>query len=83
MDEKKEYDLTMFAYTPGNQVCPGLHPKQGGQQVREVLLPLCSAPVRLHLHPALGPPTQKDVDLLEWAQGKATKMTRASGASLL
>ncbi|RMC00231.1 hypothetical protein DUI87_22836 [Hirundo rustica rustica] len=42
VDEEKDYDPTMSAYTPENQVYPGLHPEQCGQQVREVLLPLCS-----------------------------------------
>ena len=33
----------MCPHRPESQLCPGLHQKKHGQQVREVVLPLCSA----------------------------------------
>ena len=32
----------MCPHRPESQLCPGLHQKKHGQQVREVVLPLCS-----------------------------------------
>ena len=42
-------------------------------------VPLCSTPVRSHLESCVkhwGPQHKKDVELLEWAQTRATRMIR-------
>ena len=41
-----------YILSPENQMCPGLHPEQRGQQGREGILPLCSALVRPTWNPA-------------------------------
>ena len=46
-------------------------------RVREVILPFCSALVRLHLKYCIqtwSPPYRRDVDLFEHVQSRATKM---------
>jgi len=50
----------MCACNPEGQLCLGLHQKKYGQQVREVIVPLCSAHERplAALHPGLEPTAQ-------------------------
>ncbi|KAJ7419241.1 hypothetical protein WISP_55141 [Willisornis vidua] len=62
---------------------PGLHPKQCGQQVREMTLPLCSAEtLPAELPPALGPQHRKDMELLDSVQRRHQDDQR-DGAALL
>jgi len=64
---------------PRKQIVPGLHNKKCGQQVEggdsAPLLHSHEIPLGV-LHPALGPPPQKDRDLLEGVQRRDTKMVR-------
>ena len=66
----------MCPHSPERQLCPGLHQKMHDQQVREVILPLCSVLVRPHLKYCIqmwSPQYRRDVDLLECNQSTATK----------
>ena len=68
--------MRLLPRTPELQ--PELQPKKRGQQVKGGDSPplLCSheTPPAV-LHPVLGSPIKKDMDLLKWAlQGMATKM---------
>ncbi|KAF4804823.1 hypothetical protein TURU_004791 [Turdus rufiventris] len=57
--EEAGRDMAMGTPSPESQMCPGLHPKQPGQQGREGILPLCS--VRPQLEPCIssGVPVQE------------------------
>jgi len=62
-----------------SQLCPGLHHKQRGQQVKggHSTTLLCSGETSPGvLHPALEPSAQEIMDLLEWVWRKGTKMNR-------
>ena len=63
--------------SPESQPYPGLHQKQHGQLVREVILSLCSVLVRPHLEHCIqmwSPQHRRDMDLLECIQRRTTKL---------
>ncbi|KAJ7424076.1 hypothetical protein BTVI_07733 [Pitangus sulphuratus] len=66
------------ALSPESQVCPGLHPKQCRQEVREGILPLCSTLARTTCSPASssGVPAQKGHEPVGESPEEATKMIR-------
>jgi len=76
VDEKLNMTLAMCAHSPEGQLHPGLHLKKRGQQVeRGDFALLCSAetsPGILSQTPDLQ--HKKDMEVLEWVQGRATQM---------
>ena len=75
---KTWYKPTVYTCNSKGQQYPGLHQKRGGQQ-GEGGDCFCSAFVMLHLQyciRAWGHQYKKDMELLEWVQRRATKMTR-------
>ncbi|KAK4810819.1 LOW QUALITY PROTEIN: hypothetical protein QYF61_008791 [Mycteria americana] len=70
------YELATRACNPESQSYPGLKRSMASRS-RVVILPLYSAltPPGV-LHPALGPQYNKDMDLFEKVQRRATKMIR-------
>ncbi|RMC16392.1 hypothetical protein DUI87_06719 [Hirundo rustica rustica] len=72
----EKLDMT---HRPESQLCPGLHPKQCGQQGvggdSDALLHSGETPVQCYIK-LRGSQHQQDMDLLEQAQGNATKMIR-------
>lgn len=62
-----------YAGIPERQLCPGLHPKQCGQQGERCgFHPLFYSHIRhMDCCPALATPQKKNMDLLEWVQGRA------------
>lgn len=81
---KARHELTMCAHSLDIQMCPGLHPKQHGQQMEGGHSTL------LHSHETppwvlqlWGAPYKIDVDLLEWVQKKAGALLLARQAERL
>jgi len=81
--EKDLGDLVDKKFDTSQQSAPaaqkGLHQKRSGQQGRDMVVPLYSAPVRPHLEyciQAWNPQNKKDVKLLQRVQSRATKTIR-------
>ncbi|OWK62013.1 hypothetical protein RLOC_00001368 [Lonchura striata] len=72
------HDPAMGTPSPESQTCPGLHPKQRGQQGQEGILPLCSALLRAHLQgcTSSGGPAQEGHGAAGGSPEEVTRMTR-------
>jgi len=79
VDEKLDMShQCALAAQKGNYIL-GCIKRSVASRTRAVILPLYSAPVRPHLESCVqlwSPQNKKDMELLEWVQRRATKMTR-------
>jgi len=69
----------MCAHSPEANCILGCIKRSVTSRLREVILPLCSALVRSHLESCIqlwSPQHRKAMDLLEWVQTRATKISR-------